>query len=104
MIRRPPRSTRTSTLFPYTPLFRSAAGVHESIYSLLMMRDGFLAASANIETLDPGAEGFPILRERADNVTVNRVMSNSFGFGGTNASLIFQRYAACPAEIGRAHV
>ncbi|MFC3675735.1 beta-ketoacyl-ACP synthase I [Ferrovibrio xuzhouensis] len=71
-----------------------AAGVHESIYSLLMMRDGFLAASANIETLDPGAEGFPILRERADNVTVNRVMSNSFGFGGTNASLIFQRYAA----------
>jgi 3-oxoacyl-[acyl-carrier-protein] synthase-1 len=71
-----------------------AAGVHESIYSLLMMRDGFLAASANIETLDPGAEGFPILRQREDNVTVNRVMSNSFGFGGTNASLIFQRYAA----------
>src|SRR3546814_5844437 len=46
-----------------------AAGVHESIYSLLMMRDGFLAASANIETLDPDAEGFPILRARADNVT-----------------------------------
>ena len=71
-----------------------AAGVHESIYSLLMMRDGFLAASANIENLDPDAEGFPIIRERKDNVTLNRVMSNSFGFGGTNASLIFQRYDA----------
>ncbi|HLT77990.1 MAG TPA: beta-ketoacyl-ACP synthase I [Ferrovibrio sp.] len=71
-----------------------AAGVHEAIYSLLMMRDNFLAASANIETLDPGAEGFPILRERKDNVTLNRVMSNSFGFGGTNATLLFQRYDA----------
>lgn len=71
-----------------------AAGVQESIYSILMMRDNFIAASANIETLDPGAEGFPIVRERKDNVTLNRVMSNSFGFGGTNASLIFQRYDA----------
>lgn len=71
-----------------------AAGVQESIYSILMMRDNFIAASANIENLDPGAEGFPIVRERKDNVTLNRVMSNSFGFGGTNASLIFQRYAA----------
>ena len=73
---------------------QGAAGVHEAIYSLLMMRDGFLTASANIETLDPGAEGFPILRQRKDNVTLNRVMSNSFGFGGTNASLLFQRYDA----------
>ena len=71
-----------------------AAGVQESIYSILMMRDNFIAASANIETLDPGAEGFDIVRERRDNVTLNRVMSNSFGFGGTNATLIFQRYAA----------
>ena len=71
-----------------------AAGVQESIYSILMMRDNFIAASANIENLDPGAEGFPIVRERRDNVTLNRVMSNSFGFGGTNASLIFQRYDA----------
>jgi 3-oxoacyl-[acyl-carrier-protein] synthase-1 len=71
-----------------------AAGVQESIYSILMMRDNFITASANIENLDPGAEGFPIVRERQDNVTLNRVMSNSFGFGGTNASLIFQRYAA----------
>jgi 3-oxoacyl-[acyl-carrier-protein] synthase-1 len=71
-----------------------AAGVQESIYSILMMRENFIAASANIENLDPGAEGFDIVRTRRDNVTLNRVMSNSFGFGGTNASLIFQRYAA----------
>jgi 3-oxoacyl-[acyl-carrier-protein] synthase-1 len=71
-----------------------AAGVQEAIYSMLMMRDNFIAASANIENLDPGAEGFPIVRERRDNVTLNRVMSNSFGFGGTNASLVFQRYEA----------
>ncbi|HKV96331.1 MAG TPA: beta-ketoacyl synthase N-terminal-like domain-containing protein [Gammaproteobacteria bacterium] len=65
-----------------------AASVHEAIYSLLMMRDGFMAGSANIETLDPRAEGFPILREsRAAKLAT--VMSNSFGFGGTNASLVF---------------
>lgn len=71
-----------------------AAGVQEAIYALLMMQHDFLAASANIENLDPGAEGFPIVRERRDNVTLNRVMSNSFGFGGTNATLLFQRYDA----------
>jgi 3-oxoacyl-[acyl-carrier-protein] synthase-1 len=69
-----------------------AAGVHEAIYCLLMMQNNFIAASANIETLDPGAEGMPIVRERRDNVTLNRVLSNSFGFGGTNASLVLQRY------------
>ncbi len=68
------------------------AGVMEAIYSLLMMENNFIAASANIENLDPGAEGFPIVRERMDNVTLNTVMSNSFGFGGTNATLIMQRY------------
>lgn len=67
-----------------------AASVHEAIYSLLMMKDGFMAGSANIDTLDPRAEGFPILRasRAARPVTV---MSNSFGFGGTNASLVFAR-------------
>ena len=69
-----------------------AAGVNESIYSLLMMEENFLSASANINQLDPGAEGIPIVRERQDNVTLNTIMSNSFGFGGTNATLIFQRY------------
>ncbi len=71
-----------------------AAGVNESIYSLLMMSENFLSASANIQHLDPAAEGMPIVRERLDNVTLNTIMSNSFGFGGTNATLIFQRYHA----------
>lgn len=69
-----------------------AAGVNEAIYSLLMMEENFLSASANIVQLDPGAQGIPIVRERQDNVTLNTIMSNSFGFGGTNATLIFQRY------------
>jgi len=69
-----------------------ATGVHEAIYCLLMMQHNFLAASANIETLDPEAEGLPVLRQRKDDVTLNRVLSNSFGFGGTNASLVLQRY------------
>jgi 3-oxoacyl-[acyl-carrier-protein] synthase-1 len=69
-----------------------AAGVNEAIYSLLMMRDNFLSASANITHLDPGAADISIVRERQDNVTLNTIMSNSFGFGGTNATLIFQRY------------
>jgi len=69
-----------------------AAGVNEAIYSLLMMEENFLSASANITQLDPGAAGIPIVRERKDNITLNTIMSNSFGFGGTNATLIFQRY------------
>ncbi len=70
-----------------------AAGVQEAIYSLLMQQNGFIAASANIENLDPEAEGLPIAVERHDNVELERVMSNSFGFGGTNASLVFQKYS-----------
>ncbi len=70
-----------------------AAGVHEAIYSLLMMEHGFICASANIDQLDPAAEGLPIARERIDGVTLNAVLSNSFGFGGTNAALVFRRYA-----------
>jgi 3-oxoacyl-[acyl-carrier-protein] synthase-1 len=69
-----------------------ATGVHEAIYSVLMMENKFIAASANIENLDPGAEGFPIARERLDDVTLDCVVSNSFGFGGTNASLAFKRH------------
>ena len=67
-----------------------AASVHEAIYCLLMMRDGFMAGSANIEQLDPRAEGFPILRESRD-AQLRTVMSNSFGFGGTNGTLVFRR-------------
>ncbi len=70
-----------------------AAGVNEVIYSLLMMENNFLAASAHIEQLDPEAEGYPIVRERQDGITIDRFMSNSFGFGGTNACLVCQRWA-----------
>ncbi|MCB1671454.1 MAG: beta-ketoacyl-ACP synthase I [Gammaproteobacteria bacterium] len=70
-----------------------AAGAHEAIYSLLMMENRFISASANIENLDPEAEGMPIVLERQDDVTLDCIMSNSFGFGGTNACLIFERLA-----------
>jgi 3-oxoacyl-[acyl-carrier-protein] synthase-1 len=69
-----------------------AAGVQEAVYSLLMLKHDFVCASANIQQLDPAAEGFPIQRTRKDNAGLRTVMSNSFGFGGTNASLVFQRY------------
>ena len=69
-----------------------AAGAQEAIYSLLMMENDFIAASANIENLDEEATGMPIALERQDNIKLNRVMSNSFGFGGTNACLVFDRY------------
>ena len=68
-----------------------AAGVNEAIYSLLMLQDDFICASANIEQLDPAADGFPVVRQRIDNAGLNCVMSNSFGFGGTNASLVFSK-------------
>ena len=69
-----------------------AIGVQESIFSLLMMNNGFICESANIEELDPAFEDMPIVRSRIDNAELNCVMSNSFGFGGTNATLIFNRY------------
>jgi len=69
-----------------------AAGVQEAVYSLLMLNNDFICASANIEQLDPAAERFPVQRERRDNAGLRTVMSNSFGFGGTNASLVFQRF------------
>lgn len=69
-----------------------AAGVHEFIYSLCMLENDFIAPSINIDTLDPECKGMPIVTDLIENAGVNRMMSNSFGFGGTNASLVFERY------------
>ncbi len=69
---------------------QGATGVHEAIYSLLMMNNGFICESANIENLDPAFADMPILRSRRDNVKLGCVLSNSFGFGGTNASIVFK--------------
>jgi 3-oxoacyl-[acyl-carrier-protein] synthase-1 len=71
-----------------------AAGVQESIYSILMMQGGFIGESAHIQNLDPEFEGMPVVRKRIDNARIDTALSNSFGFGGTNATLVFQRYAA----------
>jgi len=73
---------------------QGATGVHEAIYSLLMMKNGFICESANIENLDPAFADMPIVRERRDGVSLGCVLSNSFGFGGTNASLVFKRLDA----------
>jgi 3-oxoacyl-[acyl-carrier-protein] synthase I len=84
-----PRINSTKSLSGHS---LGAAGVHEAIYSLLMMQEDFLCASANINELDPAGADFPIIRERIDNAGINVMMSNSFGFGGTNATLVLQRW------------
>ena len=68
-----------------------ATGVHEAIYSLIMMQNNFIAASANIKELDEKAEGLPIVQQRLDDTKINSFLSNSFGFGGTNCSLLFEK-------------
>lgn len=68
-----------------------ATGVQEAIYSLLMMKHNFICASANVETVDPEAQGMPLVTKRMDNMKLDHVMSNSFGFGGTNCTLVFSR-------------
>jgi 3-oxoacyl-[acyl-carrier-protein] synthase-1 len=73
---------------------QGATGVHEAIYSLLMMNSGFICESANIETIDPAFADMPIVRARRDNVTLGCVLSNSFGFGGTNACVVFKHVDA----------
>ncbi len=85
----PPKISSTKSLAGHS---QGATGVHEAIYSLLMMEHGFLVASANIDNLDPGAEGMPIVREVEEGVDLDCVMSNSFGFGGTNATLVFKKF------------
>jgi 3-oxoacyl-[acyl-carrier-protein] synthase-1 len=69
-----------------------AAGVQEAIYSILMMQERFIGESAHIQTLDPEFEGVPIVRKRIDNAKIDTALSNSFGFGGTNATLVFERF------------
>jgi 3-oxoacyl-[acyl-carrier-protein] synthase I len=71
-----------------------ATGAQEAIYSILQMNNGFIAESANIEEIDPEVADAPIVRKRIDNARIERALSNSFGFGGTNATLVFQRYDA----------
>lgn len=86
-----PRISSTKSLSGHS---LGAAGVHEAIYTLLMQQNNFIAASANIETLDPEADGMPIVCEKQNDIKLTTVMSNSFGFGGTNASLVFRTYQA----------
>ena len=84
-----PRVTSTKSLSGHS---LGAAGVQEAVYSLLMQENNFIAASANISELDEGADGMPIVTEKQEGVDLTTIMSNSFGFGGTNASLVFTKY------------
>jgi 3-oxoacyl-[acyl-carrier-protein] synthase-1 len=68
-----------------------AASVHEAIYCLIMMKNNFIAGSANIKEIDEEAKKFPIVSKTEKGITLNTIMSNSFGFGGTNAALIFEK-------------
>jgi 3-oxoacyl-[acyl-carrier-protein] synthase-1 len=87
----PPLISSTKSL---TGHILGAAGAQEAIYCLLMMNNGFIAKSANIDELDPDLADMPIVLERMDDVSVDTVVSNSFGFGGTNATLVLQRHTA----------
>ena len=71
-----------------------ATGVQEAIYSMLMMNNGFICESANIEEIDPDIADMPIVRKRIDNAKIGAVLSNSFGFGGTNATIVLKRLEA----------
>lgn len=86
---RMPRIASTKSLTGHA---LGAAGVNEAVYALLMLREDFISASANIQELDPMAEGYPIVRELQVDAGLNQVMSNSFGFGGTNCTLVFRRF------------
>ena len=83
-----PKITSTKSLPGHS---LGVAGVHEAIYTLLMLNSDFISASANIDTLDQEAAGIPIVQELEEDAGLNTVMSNSFGFGGTNSSLVFTK-------------
>ena len=83
-----PKITSTKSLTGHS---LGVAGVHESIYTLLMLDSDFISASANIDNLDEGAAGIPIVQDLEEGAGLNTVMSNSFGFGGTNSSLVFTK-------------
>ena len=85
----PPKFSSTKSLTGHS---LGATGVQEAIYCLLMLQDDLIVASANIENLDPEFEGAPIVTERLDNAGLDTVISNSFGFGGTNCTLALSRY------------
>ena len=84
-----PKISSTKSLTGHS---QGATGVHEAIYSLIMLDNDFIAASANVEDMDPEAGDAQVVTERIDDAGLNCVLSNSFGFGGTNASLTFSRY------------
>ena len=83
-----PKITSTKSLTGHS---LGVAGVHEAIYTLLMLDSDFISASANIDNLDEGAAGIPIVQDLEEGTGLNTVMSNSFGFGGTNSSLVFTK-------------
>jgi len=86
-----PNITSTKSLSGHS---LGAAGAHEAIYSILMMQNNFIAASANVDNLDDEAQGMPIVTKRLDNAKIDTIMSNSFGFGGTNSTLVFEKFEA----------
>ena len=90
--RSPGKSPKISATKALTGHALGAAGVHEAIYSLIMMENSFIAASANIQDLDEKAVGLDIVSGKAIDAELTNVMSNSFGFGGTNATLVFSKF------------
>ena len=88
------RSPPISATKSLTGHSQGATGVHEAIYSLLMMQNGFICESAHIDELDPAFHDMPIVRARRDDVRLGAVLSNSFGFGGTNATIVLKHVDA----------
>ena len=88
MYKRQPKISSTKSLSGHS---LGATSVHEAIYSLIMMKNNFISASINISEIDDEAKKFPIVQKIEKDVNLNSIMSNSFGFGGTNATLVFEK-------------